>query len=129
MVGLLSVYAKALLRVGDKSFLETSHNTLKVFYAADSKHGDFVFAGLDIHDRKGHYEADMGTYLENMTFDREETFASFSSNRATLAWVVYGRPDICYLTARLAQVTKDQLGAEPQKYLAMVKKIHKSLVC
>jgi hypothetical protein len=73
------------------------------------------FAGVNLRQTESGIETDMTDYIAKLTFPLEQSWKTFASFRAKLAWLVYARPDVCARVAKLAKVTEQHFRTDAKK--------------
>lgn len=127
LVGLSGVYVDDLLRCGTPEFFQLSKATGNIFDSTPETRQKAKFAGVTIHQTQNVIEADMNEYIAKLSVPTEQSWKSFISFRAKLAWLTYCRPDICANIAKLAQVTEKQFENEPEVHFESMRKATQQL--
>lgn len=121
LAGLSGVYVDNILRAGAPEFQDDVAVTAGKFDATPAKVDAAKFAGLEFErSDDGEIRVHMDGYIREVKLDTEVSHAAFASNRAKLAWLVYARPDICAITAKLAQGTADMFVDDADAYFQVV---------
>lgn len=121
LAGLSGVYVDDILRCGTPEFQDAVSVTAEKFDATPAKVDAAKFAGLEFErDENGEIRVHMDGYIRDVKLATEISYRAFASNRAKLAWLVYARPDICAVTAKLAQVTAGMFAEDADAYCRIV---------
>jgi hypothetical protein len=115
LMGLSGVYVDDMLRCGTPDFLRDSKSTSRIFDATPEMMRTAKFAGVNLRQTESGIETDMSDYIAKLTFPLEQSWKTFASFGAKLAWLVYARPDVCARVAKLAQVTEQHFRTDAKK--------------
>lgn len=116
LLGLSGTYVNDLLRCGMNDFFHICEETGRVFDSTPETRKRAKFAGISISQEDDGIYSDMQEYTEKLRLPElsDQTWKTFQSFRAKLAWLIYCRPDICAMVAKSAQVTEKQFQENPR---------------
>jgi hypothetical protein len=120
LIGFSGVYVDDMLRCGTPDFPRDLKSTSRIFDATPETMRTAKFAGVNLRQTESGIETDMSDYIAKLAFPLEQSWKTFASLRAKLAWLVYARPDVCARVAKLAQVTEQNFRTDAKKYFLML---------
>lgn len=123
LIGLSGLYVDDILRAGTKEYEQLSASTSQKFDTTPSVFDEDTFAGLHFKEVDNGIAVDMQEYITKLRFKEGQDYTSFASNRAKLAWLVYARPDICAVIAKVAQITNRMYQKDPAFFTDVLQKI------
>eukprot|EP00172_Hildenbrandia_rubra_P000344 Plantae.Rhodophyta-Hildenbrandia_rubra.ctg11618.p1 GENE.Plantae.Rhodophyta-Hildenbrandia_rubra.ctg11618~~Plantae.Rhodophyta-Hildenbrandia_rubra.ctg11618.p1 ORF type:complete len:534 (+),score=91.74 Plantae.Rhodophyta-Hildenbrandia_rubra.ctg11618:92-1603(+) len=115
LIGMQGALVDDTLGAGAKEFMELEEEKCKRFKVKPKKLGDQLrFSGCDVDKRKdGTWMLSQMTYVKKLQIlpKSEWTFEKFRSRRGKISWAAScSRPDAAYMSAKLAQVTADNIS-------------------
>eukprot|EP00168_Porphyra_purpurea_P016741 TRINITY_DN552_c0_g1_i1.p1 TRINITY_DN552_c0_g1~~TRINITY_DN552_c0_g1_i1.p1 ORF type:complete len:862 (-),score=144.43 TRINITY_DN552_c0_g1_i1:471-2858(-) len=122
--GLLGPYVDDCLMRGDTAFAELTKTMLVRFQSKERVLDNTEFVGVRISTERGphpHFIIDQTAYAGNLRLLPEgATFRQFASARASAAWLVHTRPDLCCGVNLASQVTEPMYGPDSIRALNAV---------